>query len=178
MHFIKKIIGQTTGYWLHKLIDLPVGADLFVDIAHKLRYPSIQTIFDVGANIGQANRYFRYHVPDVRIYSFEPVWSTFDQLKQITGSDSNCVLEQLALGDEAGEKTIRLYDADMTVLNSLRDDVMNNAANAREERIKIDTLDHYCSVQNINKIDLLKIDTEGFEINVWQIQVFNATIVH
>ncbi len=166
MNYIKKIIHQTTGYWIHKLNNLPVGADLFLDLHSKIKYLSLQVVFDVGANVGQSRSYFRFHLPHCRIFSFEPVQASFTQLKQSAGTDMNCVLEHLALGDKAGEKTIRLFDADMAVLNSLRDDVMNKAANAREETIRIDTLDHYCSVHNIQKIDLLKIDTEGFEINV------------
>lgn len=166
MNLVKKIITKTTGYWLHKQSNLPVGADLFVDIHHKIRYPTLHTLFDVGANVGQTRKYFRFHVPAAKIYSFEPVKNTYEQLKSSAAGDVNCVLENMALGDEAGEKTIRLFDGDMTVLNSLRDDVMNNAANAKEETIRIDTLDHYCNTHNIPKVDLLKIDTEGFEINV------------
>lgn len=166
MNIIKNIISRTTGYWLHKLNNLPVGADLFVDINRKINYPSLDVLFDVGANVGQTRKLFRFHLPDARIYSFEPVQATYQQLKNSAAGDTNCVLENTALGDVAGEKTIRLFDNDMTVLNSLRDDVMNNAANAREETISIDTLDHYCSANKIKKIDLLKIDTEGFEINV------------
>lgn len=166
MNILKKLFTQTTGYWLHKQGNLPVGADLFVDIAHKIKYPSLDVLFDVGANIGQTRKYFRFHLPDARIYSFEPVQATFQQLKTSAAGDTNCVIEHMALGDEAGEKAIRLFDEDMTVLNSLRDEVMNNHANAREEIIRIDTLDHYCKTNSISKIDLLKIDTEGFEINV------------
>jgi FkbM family methyltransferase len=166
VNLIKKIIAHSTGYWLHKQSNLPVGADLFVDINHKINYPSLNVMFDVGANVGQTRKYFRFHVPNAKVYSFEPVQATYKQLKHSATGDTNCVLENMALGDEAGEKTIRLFDGDMAVLNSLRDDVMNNAANAREETIKIDTLDGYCSKHNIPKIDLLKIDTEGFEINV------------
>lgn len=143
-----------------------MGADLFVDISYKINYPSLDVIFDVGANVGQSRSYFRYHLPGAKIYSFEPVKATYQQLKSSAEKDKNCVLENIAFGDEAGEKTIRLFDSDLTVLNSLRDDVMNNSGNAKEETIRIDTLDHYCSVHNIQKIDLLKIDTEGFEINV------------
>lgn len=166
MNIIKKLINQTTGYWIHKLRNLPVGADLFIDIQRRVNYPSLNVLFDVGANVGQTRRYFRYHLPDATIYSFEPVQDTYQQLKANSANDDNCVLENIALGDVAGEKRIRLFDSNMTVLNSLRDDVMNNAADAREETIRISTLDHYCSKQQIKKIDLLKIDTEGFEINV------------
>jgi FkbM family methyltransferase len=166
MNLLKKIFTGTTGYWLHKLNNLPVGADLFVDIAHKINYPSLDVLFDVGANVGQTRNYFRFHLPNARIYCFEPVQATFQQLKTSVEADGNCVIENIALGDEAGDKTIRLFDGDLTVLNSLRDDAMNNTSNAREETIRIDTLDHYCGVHKIKKIDLLKIDTEGFEINV------------
>lgn len=166
MNTIKNILTSLTGYWFHKKNDLPVGADLFVDINHKIKYPSLNILFDVGANAGQTRNWFRYHLPKATIYSFEPVQSTFEQLKTNAKGDANCVLVNEALGDEVGTKTIRLFEGDMTVLNSLRDDVMNNSAGAREESISINTLDAYCKANHISKIDLLKIDTEGFEINV------------
>jgi len=163
---IKNILTRVTGYWFHKKSNLPVGADLFVDLHSKINYPSLNVLFDVGANTGQTRNWFRYHLPKATIYSFEPVQSTFEQLKKNAKGDSNCILVNEALGDETGTKTIRLFEGDMTVLNSLRDDVMNNAAGAREETITINTLDAYCKAHHIEKIDLLKIDTEGFEINV------------
>ena len=166
MNLVKKIINTTTGYWLHKISTLPVGADLFIDISHKIKYPSLDTLFDIGANVGQTHNWFRHHQPHAKIYSFEPVKATFQQLQQKAGTDSNCVLVNTAMGDEPGQKKIKLFDGDMTVLNSLRDDVMNKQQNAREELITIDTVDLYCTANNISKIDLLKIDTEGFELQV------------
>jgi FkbM family methyltransferase len=166
MNLIKNIFIQKTGYWIHKLNNLPVGADLFVDIQCKIKFPSINVVFDVGANVGQSRSYFRFYLPDAKIFSFEPVESSFTQLKNSAAADNNCVLENMALGDVAGQKIIRLFDRDVSVLNSLRDDVMNRAENAKMETISVDTLDRYCSMNYIQKIDLLKIDTEGFEINV------------
>lgn len=51
-------------------------------------------------------------------------------------------------------------------MNSLRDDLMNSASDAKSETVRIDTIDGYCSRHAINTIDLLKIDTEGYEIPV------------
>ncbi len=143
-----------------------MGADLFIDISHKIKYPSLDILFDIGANVGQTHNWFRHHQPHAKIYSFEPVKATFRQLQQRAGTDPNCVLVNTAMGDEPGQKNIRLFDGDMTVLNSLRDDVMNNQQNAKEELITIDTIDLYCTANTISKIDLLKIDTEGFELQV------------
>jgi hypothetical protein len=39
-------------------------------------------------------------------------------------------------------------------------------ANFNEELIKLDTIDNYCTQKNIAHIDFLKIDVEGFELNV------------
>jgi FkbM family methyltransferase len=166
MNIIKKIVAKTTGYWLHKLDTLPVGADLFFDIREKIRYPSLNVLFDIGANVGQTRYWFRYYVPQAKIYCFEPVKSTFEQLVQNSSSDSNCVLENLALGDKREDKSIRLFEGSMSVLNSLNVDLMNTSAGAKVEYIKVETLDQYCQASNVSKIDLLKIDTEGYDINV------------
>jgi FkbM family methyltransferase len=63
------------------------------------------------------------------------------------------------------KKVIRLFD-EYSALNSLKDELMNQSNHAREEEIAVTTIDKYCSEHGIPKIDLLKIDTEGYELNV------------
>jgi FkbM family methyltransferase len=165
MHLLKKILSATTGYWIHKISTLPIGADLHVDIRKRLKYGPLHTVFDVGANIGQTWEWFRSIEPGAKIYCFEPVSETFEELRKKTLKDKNCMLENIAFGNDPGEKTIRIF-SDNSALNSLKEDVMNTDSNASEEIIKVDTLDNYCLNHNIDKIDLLKIDTEGYELNV------------
>jgi FkbM family methyltransferase len=166
MNLIKEIVKKTTGYWLHKLDTLPVGADLFWDIQKKLNYSRLDVLFDVGANVGQTRYWFRYYNPQAKIYCFEPVKATFATLQQNGKADQNCVFENLALGDVRGTKVIRLFEANLGVLNSLDDKLMNSDIAAREECINVEGIDEYCQAKNIAKVDLLKIDTEGYDINV------------
>ncbi len=165
MNFVKNIIRKTTGYWIHKLSTLPIGADMFYDISKRLGYGNLETVFDVGANEGQTIRWIKHHQPAASIYSFEPVRQTFDILKKNTAGLQNCIIENMALGEEAGETEIKLFD-DFSVLNSLKPGLMNTDAAARTETIRIERLDTYCAKKSITKIDLLKIDTEGYELNV------------
>ena len=165
MHLLKKLFTTTTGYWLHKVSTLPIGADLQIDIKKRIKYGQMKIMFDVGANIGQTWQWFRDYEPQAKIYCFEPVLNTFETLKLITKNDTNCVVENAALGDEKGEKIITIFK-DNSALNSLKDGIMNTDTDALTEKIKIDTIDEYCSINKIKKIDFLKIDTEGYEINV------------
>lgn len=167
MNIVKKIIRQATGYWVHKLKTLPIGTDLFYDITQRLQYGNLHTVFDIGANEGQTVKWIKHHQPLAHIYSFEPVADTFEKLKQQVSNYRHCRVEQLAMGEAPGEKKIKLF-SDYSVLNSLNEKAMNNDADAKEEIIVINTLDNYCQKNKINKIDLLKIDTEGYELNVLQ----------
>lgn len=166
MHILKRIFSAATGYWVHKISTLPIGADFFMDIHKKINYGSINTMFDVGANIGQTWAWFRLYEKESKVYCFEPVSNTFELLKNKTKKDRNCVIENIALGDVPGEKKIKLFDNNSSVLNSLNYELMNKDRMAKAEVIRIDTLDNYCIKNDINKIDLLKIDTEGYELMV------------
>src|SRR5690242_8989119 len=165
MHLIKQIFTAVTGYWIHKTSTLPIGADLFIDIHKLIKYGQINTVFDVGANVGQTWEWFRDNEPASRIYCFEPVTETFEILRRTTEKDKNCIAENIAFGEVAGEKTIKLF-RDNSPLNSLRDDLMNWDIISRTQSIQIETLDSYCLKNGISKIDFLKIDTEGYELNV------------
>lgn len=122
-------------------------------------------MFDVGANIGQTWEWFRNNEHHAKIYCFEPVSESFEELKIKTVKDKNCIIENIAFGNVPGEKTIKLFN-EHSELNSLKNELMNPNVNAKQEIIKIDTLDNYCFKNSITKIDFLKIDTEGYELNV------------
>jgi FkbM family methyltransferase len=165
MNLAKKVFTNLTGYWVHKKSTLPVGADLHVDIHNRLKYGPLKLVFDVGANIGQTREWFRRMEPTATIYSFEPVLETFEKLKLNAALDEKCIVEHLALGDVAENKTITLFE-DNSCLNTLKDEVMHSTGNSKREIIKVDTLDCYCEKRGIQRIDFLKIDTEGYELNV------------
>jgi len=165
MHVIKRIFSTLTGYWIHKISSMPIGADLYLDIHKRIGYGTLNTMFDVGANIGQTWESFRDNEASAKIYCFEPVLKPYLLLRNKVGNDLASVLENIAFGEIEGEKIIRLFSDDSR-LNSLKNGIMNPDTNSKEEKIKIDTLDNYCFKNNIPKIDFLKIDTEGYELNV------------
>lgn len=161
----KRLIDGLTGYWVYRSRYLPIGADLRIDVTVRAGHRNVHTIFDVGANRGQTYRTFRRDFPQAEIYSFEPVTESFEILSSSLRGDRKARAGQIAFGAKEGEKAIRLFDG-ATELNSLRDDLMNSASDAKSETVRIDTIDGYCSRHAINTIDLLKIDTEGYEIPV------------
>ena len=162
---LKSLLSYLTGYWFHKKSTLPIGVDLFHDIRFRFKYQNISTVFDVGANVGQTAKWVRYCLPSSHIYCFEPISSVHAQLVRNTISVKNITTECLALGEKEEDVIVRLHK-EHTVLNSLKSELMSHDQNSDEETVKVSRIDDYCDTNNIKHIDLLKIDTEGFEMNV------------
>lgn len=121
---------------------------------------AVQTIFDVGANVGQSTLKFRTAFPSARIFSFEPVSDTFKELIANVSLDSNITCHQMALGNEQGQKIIYLSDQSLT--NSL----VKPEKKSTSEEVKISTIDQFSAEHLVSRIDLLKIDAEGFDLEV------------
>lgn len=166
MHLLKRLFTKSTGYWIHRQSTLPVGTDLFLDIHKRINYGTLSTVFDVGANLGQTWAWIRQNEPNSKIYCFEPVKQSFDILCSRTGNDKKCIAENIAFGSSQSEKWIKLFESNMSVLNSLNDNLMNDKPDATTELIRIETIANYCEKNRIINIDFLKIDTEGYEIAV------------
>jgi hypothetical protein len=69
------------------------------------------------------------------------------------------------LGENSEEVEIDIFEGPASVLNSLKKEAMNQQGNLKET-IQVKRGDDFCRENNITQIDLLKIDTEGFEIPV------------
>lgn len=129
----------------------------------------IDTIFDVGANIGQTATAFQPSFPGVAIHSFEPFADTFRILVQNTAHLPEVRCVQIALGDQDTVMSAVGRSGEDSDVNSLLEDSQRDLAQTGDlppEEIVIRRGDTYCAEKGIEKIDILKIDTEGFEVRV------------
>ncbi len=121
---------------------------------------NVRVIIDAGANVGQSVLKFRSAFPYADIYSFEPVHSVFTRLSANTAGLDRIHLFQLALGATAGTASIHLRAHDTTHTLLAVDDAL------AEETIVVETIDRICRSYHLPSIDLLKIDVEGFDLEV------------
>lgn len=118
------------------------------------------TIIDAGANIGLATKYFAQFAKQV--YSIEPSAKTQEVFNKNTEDLTNITLIQAAISGKPGEMTF--HHNTNTTMNSLSPEVEDGSQ--AEEKVKVTTLEEIINENNIEKIDLLKLDVEGEEANV------------
>lgn len=122
----------------------------------------INTIFDIGAHVGQTCLSLTRAFPKAKIYSFEPVPATYQQLLVNTKKFPAITCINSAIGDK--EEQLQIVSHDNTEHNSLNDIASQNATGGIP--ISVITGADFCKENNITHIDLLKIDVEGFEMRV------------
>ncbi|MBV9763802.1 MAG: FkbM family methyltransferase [Acidobacteriaceae bacterium] len=126
-------------------------------------------IFDVGANTGQfltlacqTLEGHRFHV-----YSFEPSSSTFKQLEETARKYRDVTVNNFALGQEQGERTLFSNAAGSGLASFSKRRLAHFGIDMDlSETVKVETLDGYCAAHAIGQIDLLKLDVEGHELAV------------
>lgn len=127
----------------------------------KKRLPERPVIFDVGANTGQYASLVLSEIPSAQLYSFEPSLLAFSKLQKNLGNHENVQLFNLGLSDEEGVKM--LFSAEGA---SVQSSFIGKNQSALAEEATVTTLDLFCAEHHLEHIDFLKIDVEGFELNV------------
>jgi FkbM family methyltransferase len=120
---------------------------------------SIERVFDVGANVGQSCTWFNRVYPDAEVWAFEPVRATYDKLLEETIDLPNVRTFNAALGAKSGP--VRITNQPLSVNNRI---VARGSDNSEE--ISVTTGDEFCLEYEISRINYLKIDTEGFDLEV------------
>ena len=152
---------------LHAFTDgsLPTGVDWLHDIRRTRLVGDSPLCFDVGANVGQTVLSLRERFPAARIHAFEPFEAPRRELLALAHRLPNVQVVALALGAQCG--TIEVEPRLHSVLNTLVP-APDGSAGGPAETIRIDTVDRYCAELAIEHIDILKTDTEGFDLSVLQ----------
>ena len=163
--------------------------EIFIDKCYDIDINDNMVIFDVGANIGLFTNYINSLNKNVKVYSFEPVVETFNKLKLNSKGENNILINK-ALGN-ANEISSINYIENASSLSSINEfsidkleahnEIYNKYGifkgiikyflekefnNSQKKQIEITTISTIIDEYNIETIDILKIDVEGFELNV------------
>jgi FkbM family methyltransferase len=131
--------------------------------ANSDRGRQIDHIIDVGANEGQFAFMARYAWPNARIDCFEPDPEAFSQLKENHGTDHLITFYNTALGSESKELLLNLGET--SAQNSLLREHGKNSKGTIIVPVKI--LDEFYRTIPMESV-LLKVDVQGYELNVLQ----------
>jgi FkbM family methyltransferase len=133
----------------------------------RLDKKGVNVIFDVGANVGDWANYATGKFPEAEIHCFELVPSTFDILNTNCKGNEKLRLNNFGLSKTSGE--IEIFQAGDSVISTAHK--INSFGNHREiyqikELCNVSTGKLYSLEHKISEIDILKIDTEGHDLQV------------
>src|SRR5271166_3137622 len=127
-------------------------------------------IIDVGANIGDYTQELLNYYPNADIIAFEPHPIAFLKIAERFAKKCDRVSTyNLALGSKNGEFTLYDYEANSdNSHSSFYPEVIEEIHRGKltKNTVQVVALDDFCQQHAIERIDLLKIDTEGHELEV------------
>ena len=119
----------------------------------------INTVLDIGSNIGITANYWLFKNPKVKIFCYEPSKKNFTRLIENTKKfKKNIELKQKAVSNFNGYS--KLYRSETGVNDSIIDRVSKDFDKVKVIKIN-DILKNFFI--KFNNLDILKIDTEGCE---------------
>jgi FkbM family methyltransferase len=128
----------------------------------------IDIVFDVGANSGLYSIKVKSFNGDCKVFAFEPHPNSFLQLQK-NGKRLSFKSFNFGFGKTEGKFILYDYSGSPGSMHaSLHQEVIENLHQEDSEgnEVEIRTIDQFVEENNINFIDLLKIDTEGTEYDV------------
>jgi FkbM family methyltransferase len=134
---------------------------------HSLMNPANKegVFFDVGANTGQTISNLQRHFPKGKIYAFDPGKTAFENLHKNYSNTKNVHIENIALGSQHDTK--EFFENEMSTMSSFLQLGKNGWGSViSQTKVNVTTVDLFCSNNNISSINLLKSDTQGFELEV------------
>lgn len=126
-------------------------------------------IFDVGANKGKFLELIEKSLQEipVHVHAFEPSRRMYDILCANADGYRNVTFNNKGLGNQKGDLELYSNEEGSGLASLYKRRLDHYGIDLKySETVTIDTLDNYCLEHDIRKVDLLKLDVEGHELDV------------
>jgi len=149
-----------------------VVQDLILTKVYKYSYnrKNVNIILDVGANIGVYTILIAKMYPKATVYSFEPNPDVIDRYKKNIKLNNikNNILLEYGLSDKNTNKILYI-DKDNSLISSMKFEEVNEFSNSISEiKIKTISVNSFLNKYNIEYIDIIKLDCEGYEKEIFE----------
>jgi FkbM family methyltransferase len=161
---IRSLLAQL-GYDVRNIASL--GISPFADMRRFVPAGKEPLILDIGANVGQSVGRFRTAFPSGIYHSFEPSQETFRQLSQNIATDKRVFAWNYAVGASPGQQTF-LENTNSDMSSFLSPSSTSWGEVKRESLVEVTTIDRFLETNRIPRVDILKSDTQGYELEVFK----------
>ena len=141
-----------------------IAKDIFDGVTYPLVpfVSGVNTVVDIGANVGAAAFYFAMGYPEAQVYALEPASSPSSLLRQNLASLQN--VKVFSFGLHASERAVTLFHGKKDSVESSLSS--SSRTSSESEQIRLVGASQFLSDHGIDKVDVMKIDTEGCEVPI------------
>lgn len=128
----------------------------------------IKTIYDIGANRGSWTQLAKSIIPHAVIHAFEPIPEFQETFLQNTKELQNVFLHKTALGSETKDAVMNIAGdaSSFFKMGKVLEQFPHINYKGESEGVKMTALDEYIKHENLPYPDLMKLDVEGYELEV------------
>lgn len=127
-------------------------------------------IFDVGAHVGNTVDEYLKDFHQAQIHCFEPYTASFNILNDRFSENTKVNCHKLAFSNKKETRALNCNKSTDTNSFLQFSDEANQIwesndlfVNHDQNEVQCSTIDHYCAENDIESIDILKLDCQGFE---------------
>lgn len=146
----------------------------------------VTDVVDVGANVGQFSLLCRHWLPRAKIWAFEPLCTPAARFRKVFLHDPNTRIFQAAIGGTPCEMDMHVSRAvdssSILPIGAAQSRIFPGTEESHREPVRVAPLDTFLDRETLSENSLLKIDVQGYELEVLRgcenlLQRFSAVYV-
>lgn len=146
-------------------------ADLYIRLNKPWFYRlKIDTLFDIGGNIGLFSKTIRLMLPEVKIYAFEPLPDCYLNMNMHMDGDGKYEGFNCGLGEKLEilfiEKSIHSPSSSFLKMGPIHRDAFPQTSQSQRLEVPVKRLDDLAKNFHLGQNIMIKVDVQGFEDKV------------
>lgn len=154
--------------WIQDSIDKSVS-NFLEQVSKYYDLKTIKTVLDIGSLNGIESVKFSEKLENVFVHTFEPNEESYKNVLISTEDNKNISVNKLAVSDFNGKSDFFITYENMGGSSLLKPMLLNKTGHQNEKtEVDVVKLSDWCPQNNIDKIDLMWMDTQGSELSIFR----------